>query len=431
MEIFKMKEVVIVNAVRTPIGRYAGSLAPVRPDDMAALVIKKLIDRSGIDASDIEEIYMGCANQAGEDNRNVARMAALLAGVPDHVAAVTFNRLCASGLNAVNQAARAIRCGEGDLFIAGGVESMSRAPYSLPKNSRAWGPPGNQTAYDTTLGWRYPNPKMEALFPLEAMGETAENIYELSCAGDIEGGQISRQDQDAFALESHRRACQAINQGFFAAEIVPVLIPQRKGNPLVVDTDEHPRIKKRENGYELDTSLEQLARLRPAFRSGGTVTAGNASGLNDGACAVLLMSAEKSEALGVRPVARWIASAAAGVDPRTMGLGPVQATHKALKRAGLTMNDIDLAELNEAFAVQALAVMHELGMRHEITNVNGGAIALGHPLGCSGARILTTLLYEMQRRSRAGQKMRYGLATLCVGVGQGEASIIELLTEKS
>jgi 3-oxoadipyl-CoA thiolase len=431
MEIFKMKEVVIVNAVRTPIGRYAGSLAPVRPDDMAALVIKKLIDRSGIDASDIEEIYMGCANQAGEDNRNVARMAALLAGVPDHVAAVTFNRLCASGLNAVNQAARAIRCGEGDLFIAGGVESMSRAPYSLPKNSRAWGPPGNQTAYDTTLGWRYPNPKMEALFPLEAMGETAENIYELSCAGDIEGGQISRQDQDAFALESHRRACQAINQGFFAAEIVPVSIPQRKGNPLVVDTDEHPRIKKRENGYELDTSLEQLARLRPAFRSGGTVTAGNASGLNDGACAVLLMSAEKSEALGVRPVARWIASAAAGVDPRTMGLGPVQATHKALKRAGLTMNDIDLAELNEAFAVQALAVMHELGMRHEITNVNGGAIALGHPLGCSGARILTTLLYEMQRRSRAGQKMRYGLATLCVGVGQGEASIIELLTEKS
>jgi 3-oxoadipyl-CoA thiolase len=431
MEIFKMKEVVIVNAVRTPIGRYAGSLAPVRPDDMAALVIKKLIDRSGIDASDIEEIYMGCANQAGEDNRNVARMAALLAGVPDHVAAVTFNRLCASGLNAVNQAARAIRCGEGDLFIAGGVESMSRAPYSLPKNSRAWGPPGNQTAYDTTLGWRYPNPKMEALFPLEAMGETAENIYELSCAGDIEGGQISRQDQDAFALESHRRACQAINQGFFAAEIVPVSIPQRKGNPLVVDTDEHPRIKKRENGYELDTSLEQLARLRPAFRSGGTVTAGNASGLNDGACAVLLMSAEKSEALGVRPVARWIASAAAGVDPRTMGLGPVQATHKALKRAGLTMKDIDLAELNEAFAVQALAVMHELGMRHEITNVNGGAIALGHPLGCSGARILTTLLYEMQRRSRAGQKMRYGLATLCVGVGQGEASIIELLTEKS
>jgi 3-oxoadipyl-CoA thiolase len=429
MENIKMKEVVIVNAVRTPIGRHAGSLAPVRPDDMAALVIRELIDRTGIDAGDIEEIYMGCANQAGEDNRNVARMATLLAGVPDHVAAVTFNRLCASGLNAVNQAARAIRCGEGDLFIAGGVESMSRAPYSLPKNSRAWGPPGNQTVYDTTLGWRYPNPKMEALFPLEAMGETAENIYELSCGGDIEGGQISRQDQDAFALESHRRACRAINQGYFAAEIVPVSIPQRKGDPLVVNTDEHPRIRKSENGYELDTSLEQLARLRPAFRSGGTVTAGNASGLNDGACAVLLMSAEKAETLGLQPMARWIASAAAGVDPRTMGLGPVQATRKALKRAGLAMQDIDLVELNEAFAVQALAVMHELGMAHEITNVNGGAIALGHPLGCSGARILTTLLYEMRRRSLAGQQMRYGLATLCVGVGQGEATVIELLSE--
>jgi 3-oxoadipyl-CoA thiolase len=429
MENIKMKEVVIVNAVRTPIGRHAGSLAPVRPDDMAALVIRELIDRTGIDAGDIEEIYMGCANQAGEDNRNVARMATLLAGVPDHVAAVTFNRLCASGLNAVNQAARAIRCGEGDLFIAGGVESMSRAPYSLPKNSRAWGPPGNQTVYDTTLGWRYPNPKMEALFPLEAMGETAENIYELSCGGDIEGGQISRQDQDAFALESHRRACRAINQGYFAAEIVPVSIPQRKGDPLVVNTDEHPRIRKSENGYELDTSLEQLARLRPAFRSGGTVTAGNASGLNDGACAVLLMSAEKAETLGLQPMARWIASAAAGVDPRTMGLGPVQATRKALKRAGLAIQDIDLVELNEAFAVQALAVMHELGMAHEITNVNGGAIALGHPLGCSGARILTTLLYEMRRRSLAGQQMRYGLATLCVGVGQGEATVIELLSE--
>jgi 3-oxoadipyl-CoA thiolase len=424
-----MKEVVIVDAVRTPIGRYAGSLAAVRPDDMAALVIKELVDRTEIDPAEIEEVYLGCANQAGEDNRNVARMATLLAGLPDHVAAVTFNRLCASGLNAVNQAARAIRCGEGDLYIAGGVESMSRAPYSLPKNSRAWGPPGNKTAYDTTLGWRYPNSKMKELFPLEAMGETAENIYELSCSGDIEGGQITRQEQDEFALESHRRACEAINKGYFEAEIVPVSIPQRKGDPITVDVDEHPRIKKSADGYQLDTSLEQLARLRPAFRSGGTVTAGNASGLNDGACAVLLMSAEKAATLGLKPMARWLASAAAGVDPRTMGLGPIQATRKALKRAGLAMKEIDLAELNEAFAVQALAVMRELGLGHAITNVNGGAVALGHPLGCSGARILTTLLHEMRRRSRAGEEMRYGLATLCVGVGQGEASIIELLAD--
>ncbi|RMH01380.1 MAG: acetyl-CoA C-acyltransferase, partial [Chloroflexi bacterium] len=323
--------------------------------------------------------------------------------------------------------ARAIRCGEGDVFIAGGVESMTRAPYSLPKNSRAWGPLGNVTAWDTTLGWRYPNPKMEAMFPLEAMGETAENIYELSCAGNIEGGQITREEQDAFALESQRRACEAINDGRFKAEIVPVVIPQRKGDPIVVEIDEHPRIRKTENGYELDTSMEKLARLRPAFRAGGTVTAGNSSGINDGACAVLVMSAEKAAELGLKPMARWVASGAAGVDPRTMGLGPVPATRKALKRAGISLDDIDLIELNEAFAVQSLAVMRELGLRHEITNVNGGAIALGHPLGCSGARILTTLLYEMKRRAEAGEKMRYGLATLCVGVGQGEATIVELL----
>jgi acetyl-CoA C-acetyltransferase len=426
-----MRDVVIVNAVRTPIGRYAGALSAVRPDDMAALVIKEVIERAGIDPSEIEEVYLGCANQAGEDNRNVARMATLLAGLPVHVAAVTFNRLCASGLNAVNQAARAIRCGEGDVFVAGGVESMSRAPYSMPKNSRAWGPPGNRTAYDTTLGWRYPNPQMEAMFPLEAMGETAENIYEMSCSGDIEGGQITREQQDAFTLESHRRACNAINQGYFSPEIVPVSIPQRKGDPQVVDTDEHPRIRRTANGYTLDTDMDKLGRLRAVFRKGGTVTAGNASGLNDGACAILLMSAEKAEDLGVRPMAYWKASAAAGVDPRTMGLGPVSATRKALRRAGLDLQDIDLAELNEAFAVQALAVMHELGLRHEITNVNGGAVALGHPLGCSGARILTTLLYEMKRRAAASENMRYGLATLCVGVGQGEATIVELVADGS
>ena len=423
-----MKEVVIINALRTPIGKYAGTLSAIRPDDMAALVIKAVVDEAGIDPALIEEVYFGCANQAGEDNRNVARMATLLAGLPHEVAAVTFNRLCASGLNAVNQAARAIAVGEGDVFIAGGVENMSRAPYSFPKNSRAWGPPGNITGYDTTLGWRYPNPKMEALFPLEAMGETAENIYDMSCAGELEGGEISREDQDAFALESQRRACAAINQGYFTSQIVPVPIPQRKREPIMMDTDEHPRISKTEGGYELATSLEILAKLRPAFRQGGTVTAGNSSGLNDGAAALLLMSAEKAAALGLTPLARWRGSAAAGVDPRVMGLGPVNATRKVLARTGLSLPEIDLIELNEAFAVQSLAVINELSLDQAITNVNGGAIALGHPLGCSGARILTTLLHEMKRRQAAGESMQYGLATLCVGVGQGEATVIELLS---
>ncbi len=422
-----MKEVVIIDALRTPIGRYAGALSPVRPDDMAALAIKKVVERTGIDPQEIEEVYFGCANQAGEDNRNVARMATLLAGLPHEVAAVTFNRLCASSLNAVNQAARAIAVGEGDVFIAGGVESMSRAPYSFPKNSRAWGPPGNITGYDTTLGWRYPNPKMEAMFPLEAMGQTAENIYELSCGGDLAGGQITREQQDAFAFDSQRKACTAINNGYFKNEIVPVSIPQRKGEPKIVDTDEHPRIKWDGDQYVLATSPEILAKLRPAFRKGGTVTAGNASGLNDGAAALLLMSKEKADELGMKPMARWLASAAAGVDPRVMGLGPVHATRKALRRAELSLEQIDLIELNEAFAVQSLAVMNELGMNPDIVNVNGGAIALGHPLGMSGARILTTLLHEMRRRRQAGERMLYGLATLCVGVGQGEATMIELM----
>jgi acetyl-CoA C-acetyltransferase len=422
-----MSEVVIVSAVRTPIGRYAGTLAAVRPDDLAALVIREAVERAGVEPTQVEEVYMGCANQAGEDNRNVARMAALLAGFPHEVAAVTFNRLCASGLNAVNQAARAILAGEGEVFVAGGVESMSRAPYSFPKNPRAWGPPGNITGYDTTLGWRYPNPAMEAMFPLEAMGQTAENIHAMSCAGDIEGGEIAREEQDAFALESQRRACVAINEGRFAAEIVPVTIPQRKGEALVFDTDEHPRVRKTDGGYELLTSMEALASLRPAFRQSGTVTAGNASGLNDGAAALVLMSAERAQALGLKPLARWLASGAAGVDPRTMGLGPVPATGKALARAGLRVGDLDLIELNEAFAVQSLAVIRELGLDQAITNVNGGAIALGHPLGCSGARILTTLLHEMKRRQARGTEIRYGLATLCVGVGQGEATVVELL----
>ena len=420
-----MNDVVIVSAVRTPIGRIRGALAAVRPDDLAAVAVREAVKRAAVDPAEIEEVYLGCANQAGEDNRNVARMAALLAGLPQEVAGVTVNRLCASGLNAVNQAARAIRCGEGEVFVAGGVESMTRAPYSLPKNPTGFGPSGNVTGYDTTLGWRYPNPAMEALFPLEAMGETAENIYAMSCAGAIAGGEISRAEQDRYALQSQRRAVDAISQGHFEREIVPVEIPQRRGEPLMVDSDEHPRYTKTNDGYQLSTSMEALGKLRPAFRGDGTVTAGNASGLNDGACALVLMSRARADALGIRPLARWVASAAVGVDPRVMGMGPVKATRKALKRAGLEIADIDLVEINEAFAVQTLAVLRELDVSEGITNVNGGAIALGHPLGCSGARILTTLIHELQRRAAAGQKAGYGLATLCVGVGQGEATVVE------
>ncbi|MEW5868835.1 MAG: acetyl-CoA C-acyltransferase [Chloroflexota bacterium] len=405
-----MPEAVIIDAIRTPIGALGGVLSPVRPDDLAALVLRAIIERNPIDPAIVEEVYLGCANQAGEDNRNVARMASLLAGFPVEVPAVTFNRLCASGLNAINQAARAIRIGEGDVYIAGGVESMSRAPYSLPKAERAF-PFGNLTAYDTALGWRYPNPIMQERYGTEAMGETAENIAEMM-------PEITREKQDAFALGSHQRAIAAIDSGKFAEEIVNVEIPQRKGDPLLITTDERPR---------RDTSMESLARLRPAFRKDGTVTAGNSSGLNDGAAAVLLTSAEKARQLGLKPQARVIASAAGGVSPRVMGLGPISAARKALERAGLTIEQIGLIELNEAFAVQSLAVMKELGLDHAITNVNGGAIALGHPLGCSGARILTTLLHEMRRRAPYQGRPFYGLATLCVGVGQGEATLVEWL----
>jgi acetyl-CoA acetyltransferase family protein len=358
-------------------------------------------------------------------------MALLLAGLPNHVTGVTVNRLCASGLAAVNMAARAIRCGEGEIYVAGGVESMTRAPYSLPKNPQAFGPSGNATAWDTSLGWRYPNPRMEAMFPLEAMGETAENIHERALEGKIAGGPIPREDQDRYALQSHQRAVAAIDAGRFRAETVPVPVPQRKGDPILVEIDEQPRYRKAGDRYELDTSLEQLAKLRPAFRKGGTVTAGNSSSMNDGAAALVLMSAARAAALGIRPLARWVASGAAGVDPRVMGLGPIEAARKALRRAGLTIEDVDLAELNEAFAVQAIAVLRELGLGEEITNVNGGAIAIGHPLGCSGARILTTLLHEMHRRADAGESMRYGLAMLCVGVGQGDAAIVELLRQET
>jgi len=424
------RDVVIVSAVRTPIGRIRGALSEVRPDDLAALVVREAVARAAVPPEQIEEVYLGCANQAGEDNRNVARMALLLAGLPDTVAGVTVNRLCASGLNAVNQAARAILAGEGDVFVAGGVESMTRAPYSLPKNARAFGPSGNVTAWDTTLGWRYPNPALEALYPLEAMGETAENVFERSREGKVRGGEITREEQDRFALQSHARAVDAINQGRFLDEIVPVAIPRRRGEPAVVDVDEHPRYRREGARFVLDTDLEALAKLRPAFRRDGTVTAGNASGLNDGAAALVLMSSERAAELGITPLARWVASGATGIDPRVMGLGPVGATRKALARSGLAIEDVDLVELNEAFAVQSLAVMRELGLSEAVTNVNGGAIALGHPLGCSGARILTTLVHEMRRRARAGEPMRYGLATLCVGVGQGEATVVELAADE-
>ena len=420
-----MNEVVIVSAVRTPIGKIRGALAQVRPDDLAGLVIKEAVRRAGVNPESVEEVYLGCANQAGEDNRNVARMALLLAGLPESVAGVTLNRLCASGLNAVNQAARAIKCGEGEVFVAGGVESMTRAPYSVPKNPTAFGPSGNITGWDTTLGWRYPNPKMAELFPLEAMGETAENVVAMSCAGDIQGGEITREDQDRFALRSQERAVNAINQGHFDSQLVPVEIPQRKGDPVVFDTDEHPFYKETESGYEVATNLEKLGKLRPAFKEGGSVTAGNSSGLNDGACALVLMSETKAKELGIKPLARWVGSAAAGVDPRVMGIGPTFAVRKLLQRTGVNVADLDLVELNEAFAAQSLAVIRDLELSEEITNVNGGAIALGHPLGCSGARILTTLIHEMQRRAAAGEKMKYGLAALCVGVGQGEATLIE------
>ncbi|MEW6180575.1 MAG: thiolase family protein [Chloroflexota bacterium] len=402
---------VIVDAIRTPIGNLGGALAAVRPDDLAAMVLKALVERNHLNGGEVDEVVMGCANQAGEDNRNVARMATLLAGLPPEVPAFTVNRLCASGLAAVNLAARAIQTGDGDLLLAGGVESMSRAPYALPKAEKGF-PFGNLTAWDTALGWRFPNPKMEALYGIEAMGETAENLAEMT--------GISRAEQDRFALQSHRRAVAAQDEGRFAEEILPVEIPQRKGDPIRVVQDERPR---------RDTTLESLAALPPIFRKGGTVTAGNSSGLNDGAAALLLMSENKARQRGLKPMARIVSSAAAGVLPRIMGIGPVPAARKALAKAGLTIEQIGLVELNEAFAVQALAVIRELGLSEEIVNVNGGAIALGHPLGCSGARILTTLLYEMRRRAPAQPRPFYGLAMLCVGVGQGEATIVEWLDD--
>ena len=408
-----MREVVIINAVRTPIGRVGGNLSSIRPDDLLAEVLKGLLERTGIDPALIEDVYAGCGNQAGEDNRDVARMAVLLAGFPFEVGGVTVNRNCSSGLEAVNQAAKAIIAGEGDVFIGSGVESMSRAPLVMPRPSTL-SKLGHRTVFDSTVGWRFENPKMDAMYPIVSLGETAEKI-----ADDL---KVSREDQDKFSLESQQKAIDAISQGKFKDEILPVSIPQRKGDPLIVDTDEHPRYKKENGEYSIDLTLEKLSLLKPIFRKNGTVTAGNSSGINDGAAAVLLMSREKANELGLKPLARWVGSAVAGVDPGVMGYGPIPSTEILLKRFDLTLGEIGLIELNEAFAAQTIGVMKKLNMDPEITNVNGGAIALGHPLGCSGARILTTLIHEMKRR-----ETQYGLATLCVGVGQGVTTLVERL----
>ena len=399
----EQKEAYIIDAIRTPVGRYAGALKDVRPDDLAAIAIRALLERTGVDVRRIEDVILGCSNQSGEDNRNVARMALLLAGLPVDVAGCTVNRLCGSGLQAVNDAARAIKLGEGDVFIAGGTESMTRAPFAMAKPSDGF-PRGDLKMYDTTLGWRFTNPRLAEMYYPFSMGETAENV--------AERWGISREDQDAFSAESQRRAAVAIASGRFRDEITPVSVPQRKGDPIIVDIDEHPRP---------DTSLEKLAKLSAAFRKDGTVTAGNSSGINDGASALLLTSKEAAAEMGLTPMARIISSAVAGVDPSCMGVGPVPATRKALERAGLTIEDLDLIELNEAFAAQSLACIRELHLDPAKVNVNGGAIALGHALGNSGSRILTTLVHELKKRGG-----KYGLATMCIGVGQGIATVIEM-----
>ena len=392
----------IVTALRTPVGRYGGALASVRPDDLAALVIAAVVERSGIDPALVEDVILGCANQAGEDNRNVARMALLLAGLPVEIGGLTVNRLCGSGLQAINTAAHAIQVGDGDVFIAGGVESMTRAPYVMAKPAAAW-ERGTHELQDTTLGWRFINPRLAERHHPYSMGETAENVAERSA--------VDRVAQDGFALGSQRKAVAAIEAGRFAEQIVPVTIPQKKGDPIVVDRDEHPRA---------DTSMEALGRLRPAFREGGSVTAGNSSGINDGASATLVVEAGRARELGLRPLARIVSTAVAGVDPALMGIGPIPATRKALERAGISVDDLDLVELNEAFASQSLVCIDELGLDPDKVNVNGGAIALGHPLGMSGARLVTMLVHELVRTGG-----RYGLATMCIGVGQGIATVIE------
>lgn len=397
-----MRSVFVLDALRTPIGRHKGALKDVRPDDLLGHVFKALQTRTGLDPATVDEVFAGCANQAGEDNRNVARMGVLLAGWPDAVPAATVNRLCGSGLEAVIQGARMIQTGEAEVVVAGGVESMTRAPWSMPKPPEGF-PTGKWELFDTSLGWRYPNPKLAARFPLEQMGETAENV--------ADQWKIARADQDAFALESHRRAVAAQAAGAFAAELVPVELAQKKGPAVVVSQDEGPRA---------DSSLEKLSTLKPAFREGGTVTAGNSSTLNDGASAVLLVSEAAAKRFKNAPLARYVSSGTAGVSPRTMGIGPVPASKKALERAGWKPGDLGLVELNEAFAAQSLACLRELELDPAKVNVHGGAIALGHPLGMSGARIVATLLHAMKRH---GQKK--GLATMCIGVGQGIAATFE------
>ena len=397
-----LREAWIVEAVRTPIGRYGGALASVRPDDLAAAVIAAVVERSGIDPALIEDVILGCANQAGEDNRDVARMAALLAGLPVEVGGLTVNRLCGSGLQAINSAAHAIAVGDGDVFIGGGVESMTRAPYVMAKAEAAWDR-GPREMFDTTLGWRFVNPKLAQKHHPYSMGETAENV--------AEQWEVGRDLQDGFALGSQQKAVAAIEAGRFDGQIVPIRVPQRKGDPVVVSRDEHPRA---------DTSAEALGKLRPAFRDGGTVTAGNSSGINDGASAVLLVEAERARELRLRPMARIVSTAVAGVDPAVMGIGPVPASRKALARAGIGATDLDLVELNEAFASQSIVCINELGLDPAKVNVNGGAIALGHPLGASGARLVTMLVHELERTGG-----RYGLATMCIGVGQGIATVVE------
>ncbi|HET8563924.1 MAG TPA: thiolase family protein [Candidatus Binatia bacterium] len=397
-----MKEAVIVEALRTPMGRHGGILKDIRTDDLAAYIVSKLVEKTGINKEEIEDVYLGCTNQAGEDSRNVARNASLLAGLPYTIPGATVNRLCGSGLEAINQAGRAIETDHGDLFVAGGVESMTRGPWVMGKSAVPF-QRGDVTMYDSSLGWRFPNPRMGELYSLINNGETAENVADKY--------QVCRKEQDEFALRSHQGAVAAHESGRLKDEIVPVEIPQRKGAPLVHERDEGPRA---------DTSLEKLAALQPSFKKGGTVTAGNSSPLSDGAAALLLTTPQKAEQLKLKPVVRIIASAAAGVHPNYMGIGPIPATQKALKRAGLTMDQIDLVELNEAFASQVLACVRELGIDPKKLNVNGGAIALGHPLGCSGARIMTTLIHEMKKRGS-----RYGLATMCIGVGQGIATVVE------
>jgi 3-oxoadipyl-CoA thiolase len=411
-----MNDIVIIDGVRTPIGRFGGGLATVRPDDLLAHTYKALVERTGIDPGIVEDVYAGCGNQAGEDNRDVARMALLLADFPVDVPGLTINRNCSSALEAVNLAAKSILAGEGDVYIGSGVESMSRAPWAMAKPERV---PTNQAPklWDTTVGWRFNNPRMDELYPIISLGETAENVADQM--------QITREDQDRYALESQRRAVAAINDGKFSDEIAPVPVPGRRGETNVVAIDEHPRYRRENGGYALATTLEDLAKLKPAFRKDGTVTAGNSSGINDGAAALLIASRQRADALGLKPMARWVGSAAAGVDPGVMGLGPVPATQKLLSRLGLSLADIELIELNEAFAAQTIGCMRQLGISHEQLNVNGGAIALGHPTGCSGARILITLLNEMKRRAPEAKRPFYGLATLCVGVGMGVSTVVE------